>query len=332
MDMKLPKEYHLMKAVFHRIYGQPEVLKVEETAKPTPAEDEVLVKIYASSVNPAEWYGITGLFISRLMGGFLKPKDPSIGVDYSGVVEAVGKNVTHFKPGDAVYGARSWAYAEYVCVKNHVYPKPANLTFEQAGSVATAAMTALQALRDHGQLQAGQKVLINGASGGVGTFAVQIAKALGAEVTAVCSTRNVALIRSLGAHHVVDYTKEDFTRTDKRYDLFIDIAGSRPWRECKRVLTPNAHFVIVGAPKGGRLLGPLARIIRLKIASLGASQKRVFFIAKFKREDFLLLSQMFESEQVRPIVEKTYPLERISDAMHHLGTGHAQGKIVVTMR
>ena len=305
-------------------------MKVEETAKPTPADDEVLVKIYASSVNPAEWYGITGLFISRLMGGFLKPKDPSIGVDYSGVVEAVGKNVTHFKPGEAVYGARSWAYAEYVCVKNHVYPKPANLTFEQAGSVATAAMTALQALRDHGQLQAGQKVLINGASGGVGTFAVQIAKALGAEVTAVCSTRNVVLIRSLGADHVIDYTKEDFTRTGKRYDVFIDIAGSRPWRECKRVLTPHAHFVIVGAPKGGRLLGPLERIIRLQIASLGASQKRVFFIAKFKREDFLLLSQMFESGQVRPIVEKTYPLTRIADAMHHLGTGHAQGKIVVT--
>jgi NADPH:quinone reductase-like Zn-dependent oxidoreductase len=272
------------------------------------------------------------LFIARLGGGLFKPKDIRLGVDYSGVVEAVGKNVTDFKPGDAVYGARSGAFAEYVCVKNHIYPKPATITFEQAGSVSVAAMTALQGLRDHGKLQAGQKVLINGASGGVGTYAVQIAKALGAEVTAVCSPRNVELVRSLGADHVIDYTKEDFTRNGQRYDLMLDIAGSRPWREVKRVLKPDAHYVIVGAPKGNKVIGPLGFIIKTRLSALRASQTIVFFVAKFIREDFLLMNQWFESGQVKPFVEKTYPLEKIADAMHHLGTGHAKGKIVVTMQ
>ena len=208
-----------MKAAVYRSYGPPEVLTIEEIETPAPKDDEILVKIRASSVNPADWYGVTGLFLARLGNGLLKPKDTRLGVDYAGVVETVGKNITLFKPGDEIYGARSGALAEYVCVKSHIYPKPANITFEQAGSTAVAAMTAMQGLRDHGKLQAGQKVLINGASGGVGTFAVQIAKALGAEVTAVCSTRNVDMIRSLGADHVIDYTKEDFTRTGKRYDI-----------------------------------------------------------------------------------------------------------------
>jgi NADPH:quinone reductase-like Zn-dependent oxidoreductase len=321
-----------MKAVIHRSYGPPAVLQIEEFEKPVPQDDEVLVKVRATSVNPVEWYGMTGLFIARLGGGLFKPKDIRLGVDYSGVVEAVGKNVTDFKPGDAVYGARSGAFAEYVCVKNHIYPKPATITFEQAGSVSVAAMTALQGLRDHGKLQAGQKVLINGASGGVGTYAVQIAKALGAEVTAVCSPRNVELVRSLGADHVIDYTKEDFTRNGQRYDLMLDIAGSRPWREVKRVLKPDAHYVIVGAPKGNKVIGPLGFIIKTRLSALRASQTIVFFVAKFIREDFLLMNQWFESGQVKPFVEKTYPLEKIADAMHHLGTGHAKGKIVVTMQ
>lgn len=320
-----------MKAVIHRSYGLPDVLQIEELEKPVPQDDEVLVKVRATSVNPTEWYGMTGLFIARLGGGLFKPKDIRLGVDYAGVVEVVGKNVTNFKPGDEVYGARSGAFAEYVCVKNHIYPKPANITFEQAGSAAVAAMTALQGLRDHGKLQAGQKVLINGASGGVGTYAVQIAKALGAEVTAVCSTRNVDMTRSLGADHVIDYTKEDFTRNGKRYDILLDIAGSRPWREVRRVLNPNAHYVIVGAPKGNKVIGPLGFIIKTRLASLRASQKIVFFVAKFIREDFLLLNQWFASGQVKPFVEKAYPLENIADAMRHLGTGHARGKIVVTM-
>jgi NADPH:quinone reductase-like Zn-dependent oxidoreductase len=282
-------------------------------------------------VNPVEWYGMTGLFIARLGGGLFRPKDIRLGVDYSGIVETVGKNVTDFKPGDEVYGARSGAFAEYVCVKNHIYAKPANITFEQAGSVGVAAMTALQGLRDHGKLQAGQKVLINGASGGVGTYAVQIAKALGAEVSAVCSPRNVELVRSLGADHVIDYTKEDFTRNGQRYDLLLDIAGSRPWREVRRVLQPDAHYVIVGAPKGNKVIGPLGFIIKTRLSALRASQTIVFFVAKFEREDFLLLNDWFASGKVKPFVEKTYPLKKIADAMHHLGTGHAKGKIVVTI-
>ena len=320
-----------MKAVIHRSYGPPAVLQIAEFEKPVPQDDEVLVKVRATSVNPAEWYGMTGLFIARLGGGLFKPKEIRLGVDYSGVVEAIGKNVTDFQPGDEVYGARSGAFAEYVCVKNHIYPKPTSVTFEQAGSIGVAAMTALQGLRDHGKLQAGQKVLINGASGGVGTYAVQIAKALSAEVTAVCSPRNVELIRSLGADHVLDYTKEDFTRNGQRYDLLLDIAGSRPWREVRRVLKPDAHYVIVGAPKGNKVIGPLGFIIKTRLSALRASQTIVFFVAKFIREDFLLMNQWLESGQVKPFVEKTYPLEKIADAMHHLGTGHARGKIVVTM-
>lgn len=321
-----------MKAVIHRSYGPPAVLQIAEFEKPVPQDDEVLVKVRATSVNPAEWYGMTGLFIARLGGGLFKPKEIRLGVDYSGVVEAIGKNVTDFQPGDEVYGARSGAFAEYVCVKNHIYPKPTSVTFEQAGSIGVAAMTALQGLRDHGKLQAGQKVLINGASGGVGTYAVQIAKALSAEVTAVCSPRNVELIRSLGADHVLDYTKEDFTRNGQRYDLLLDIAGSRPWREVRRVLKPDAHYVIVGAPKGNKVIGPLGFIIKTRLSALRASQTIVFFVAKFIREDFLLMNQWLESGQVKPFVEKTYPLEKIADAMHHLGTGHARGKIVVTVQ
>jgi len=320
-----------MKAAIFKSYGPPEVMKIEEIEKPVPADDEVLVKVRASSVNPAEWYGMTGLFLARLGNGLFKPKDIRLGTDYAGVVEAVGKNVTQFKPGDEVFGARKGAFAEYVCARNIVIPKPANISFEQAGGVAIAAITALQGLRDFGKLQAGQKVLINGASGGVGTFAVQIAKALGAEVTAVCSTSKVNLIRSLGADHVVDYTKEDFTRSGERYDLFLDIAGSRSWKDCKRVLKPDANFVIVGAPKGNRVIGPLAHVTRLRLASWRASQKVTFFVASFKCEDFVLLKEMFERGQVKPVVEQTYPLYKISEAMRHLGTGHAQGKIIVTM-
>lgn len=320
-----------MKAAVCRAYGSPDVLKIEEVDKPVPTDDEVLVRVRASSVNPAEWYAMTGLPLARIGGGFSKPKENRLGVDYAGVVEAVGKDVTHVKPGDEVFGARSGAFAEYVCVKNHIYPKPTNITFEQAGSVAIAAMTALQGLRTHGGLQAGQKVLINGASGGVGTFAVQIAKALGAEVTAVCSAGNVELIRSLGADHVIDYTKEDFTRNGKRYDLFLHIAGHQSWKEYCRVLNPDSKFILVGAPKGSRLLGPVGFMLKLKLGSLGAPQKMTFYIAEFKREDFLLLSEMMERGQVKPVVERAYPLTQISDAMRHLGTGHAKGKIVVTM-
>jgi len=320
-----------MKAIVYTKYGPPNVLEVQELEKPSPKDDEVLVKVHATSVNPVEWYGMTGLFLARLGNGLFKPKDIRLGTDFAGVVEAVGKEVTDFKPGDEVFGGRSGAFAEYVCVQKGIAHKPANITFEQAGGVAIAALTALQGLRDHGQLKAGQKVLINGASGGVGTFAMQIAKALGAEVTGVCSTQNVDLIHSLGADHVIDYTKEDFTRSRQRYDLLLDVVGSRSWSECRRVLAPKATVVLVGGPKG-KIIGPLKHIIKMRVASFRASQKVIFFVANFNREDLGVLRELMESEKVKPIIDQTYPLNKINEAMSYLGTGHARAKIAVIMQ
>lgn len=321
-----------MKAAVFKSYGPPDVLTIEEVEKPVPTEDEVLVRVCATSVNPAEWYGMVGLFLARIGNGLFKPKDTRLGADFSGVVEAVGSNVTHFKPGDEVFGGKVGAFAEYICVRKNVVIKPANMSFEQAGGVATAAITALQGLRDHGKLQPGQKVLINGAAGGVGTFAVQIAKALGAEVTAICSTGNVDLIRSLGADHVVDYTKEDFTRSRKRHDLLLDIAGSRSWKEYRRLLKPDATVVLVGAPKSNLILGPLTHIIKIRLAAIRASQKVLFFVASFNPQDFTVLKKMFEQGQIRTVVDRVYPLCEISEAMRYLGTGHAKAKIIVTMK
>lgn len=320
-----------MKAVVHESYGPPEVLKIMEIEKPQVPNDGVLVRVHASSVNIAEWYGMTGLLIGRLFGnGLFKPKDIRLGADFSGVVEAAGGDVIDFKPGDEVFGGRSGAFAEYVTVKNAIAHKPANLTFEEAASVPTAGITALQGLRDHGKIQAGQKVLINGASGGVGTFAIQIAKAFGAEVTAVCSTQNVERARSLGADHVIDYTKQDFTRNGQKYDLLFNVNGGRSWSEYKRVLKPDATFVLVGGPKMP-VVGPLGLLIKTRIAMLGSSQKFAFFIAQFNREDMLVLKNLLETGKVKPFVEKAYPMTRIADAMRHLGTGHARGKIAITM-
>ncbi len=321
-----------MKAVMCRSYGSPDVLKIEEVEKPTVSEDGVLVRVHASSVNPAEWYSMVGLLIARMPNGLFKPKDPRIGADFAGVVEAVGSKVTDFKPGDEVYGGRNGAFAEYVNVRNAVVRKPANVSFEEAAAVPTAAITALQGLRDHGKIQAGQKVLINGAAGGVGTFAVQIAKAFGAEVTGVTSTKNVELIRSLGADHVIDYTKDDFTQSGQRYDLLFDIAGNRTWKEYKRVLAPTANFVIVGAKKGNPVIGPLSHVLKIKLAAIGASQKVSFFIAQFNREDLSILRDMIEAGKIKPVVEKVYPLAQVVEAMSHLGTGHAQGKIVLNVK
>jgi NADPH:quinone reductase-like Zn-dependent oxidoreductase len=319
-----------MKAVICKSYGSPGVLTIEEIERPIPSDDEVLVRVKASSVNPAEWYAMTGLFLARIGNGLFKPKDTRLGADYAGVVEAVGKNVTEFKSGDEVFGGKHGSFGEYICVRDNIALKPSNISFEQAGGVAIAGLTALQGLRDHGRLQAGQKVLINGASGGVGTFAVQVARVLGAQVTAVCSTANVECARSLGADTVVDYTKEDFTRNGQQYDLVLDIAGNRSWREYKRLLKPDATVVMVGGPKTP-LIGPLSHIIRMRLASFRASQKVLFFVANFKREDFSVLQELMESGKVKPIVDRTYPLDRINEAMAYLGTGHARAKIVVTM-
>ncbi len=321
-----------MKAAVRDRYGPPEVVELREIDRPVAADNEALVRVRAASVNPADWYSVTGRpYVARGMGGILKPKSDRLGIDFAGTVEAVGRDVTHVRPGDEVFGGRSGALAEYVCVRDAVVPKPVNLTFDEAAAVPVAAITALQGLRDKGRLQPGQKVLINGASGGVGPFTVQIAKALGAEVTGVCSTRNVDLVRSLGADHVIDYNYEDCTRSDQRYDLMLDIAGSRSWSECKRVLTPRATLVIVGAPKGNALIGPLGRIVKLRLGSLRSSRRVVFFIAKLIRPDLEILRELIEAGKVRSVIDRRYELSETADAFRYLGEGHAQGKIVVTM-
>ncbi len=323
-----------MKAVVRNTYGSPDVLELQEIEVPDVTDHEVLVRVRAASVNRFDWYTLTGTpYVGRIPLELLKPKSNRIGVDFAGTVEAVGKDVTEFRPGDEVFGGRNGAFAEYVCVRadRAIVPKPARLTFEQAAAVPVAALTALQALRDKGQIQPGQKVLINGASGGVGTFAVQIAKAFGTEVTGVCSTPNVELVRSIGADHVVDYTKEDFTRSDRRYDLMVDIAGSRSWSESRRVLNPQATLVIVGAPKGNRLIGPLGRMVKLRLAALRSSQKVVFFMAKFSKADMLALRELLEAGTVTPVVDRRYELSEIAGALRYVGEGHARGKVVVTL-
>jgi NADPH:quinone reductase-like Zn-dependent oxidoreductase len=323
-----------MKAAVRDRYGSPDVVEIREIAKPVPTEDEVLVRVRAASLNMADWYEVAGRpYVGRVQTGLRKPKTNGLGVDYAGTVEAVGKNVTEFRPGEEVFGGRNGAYAEYVCARadRGIMSKPANVTFEEAAAVPVAAITALQGLRDKGQLRPGQKVLINGASGGVGTFAVQIAKALGAEVTGVCSTGKVDLDRSLGADHVVDYTQEDFTSTDERYDLMLDVAGSRSWSACKRVLNPQATFVVVGAPKGSHLMGPLSHVVKVRLAAFRSSQKVVFFIAKFNKADMVVLRELLEAGKVTPVIDRRYELSEIADAFRYLGEGHAQGKIVITV-
>jgi len=321
-----------MKAIVRNTYGSPDVLELQETEKPDLTDDGVLVRVRAASINPADWYGLTGTpYFARMFMGLRKPKSNRLGTDFAGTVEAVGRDVTHVRPGEEVFGARDGALAEYVCVRNAVAPKPANLTLEQAAAVPVAALTALQGLRDKGHIQPGQKVLINGASGGVGTFAVQIAKAFGAEVTGVCSSRNVDLVRSIGADHVIDYTREDFTRSDRRYDLMLDVAGSRSWSECRRVLNRKATLVVVGAPKGDRMFGPLGHIVRVRLAALFSSRKVVFFIAKMNRADTVVLRELLEAGKVTPVIDKRYELSEIADAFRYMGEGHAQGKVVITV-
>ena len=321
-----------MKAIVRNTYGSPDVLELQDIEKPDLTDDGVLVRVHAASVNRGDWYSVTGTpYVGRTQLGLLKPKQQVLGVDFAGTVEAVGRDVAQFRPGDEVFGGRSGAFAEYVCVRNAVAPKPANLTFEQAAAVPVAALTALQGLRDKGQIQPGQKVLINGASGGVGTFAVQIAKALGAEVTGVCSTRHVDLVRSIGADHVIDYNHEDFSGSDQRYDLMLDIAGSRSWSDCRRVLNPQATLVLIGGPKTNRLIGPLGYVVKVRLAALRSSQKVVFFIAKLNKADLAVLRELLEAGKVTPVIDRRYELSETADALRYMGEGHAQGKIVITV-
>ena len=323
-----------MKAAVRRKWGRPrDVVELAEVAKPSPADDEVLVRVHASSVNRSDYYSLGGVAILMrpMIGGFLRPKDEHVGGDFAGIAEAVGKDVDDVKPGDEVYGVRSGAYAEYVSVKTAVSRKPANLSFEEAAAVPVAGLTALEAVRDHGNLQPGQRVLVNGASGGVGSFAVQLAKALGAgHVAAVCSARNVERAKALGADTVIDYAREDYTSGDGRYDLIVDVAGTHSWRQNLRVLVPGGTLVLAGMPSGNHLTGPLGRLARLWLTSrIGRGRKLVFFVCKPNRANLAALRELIEEGKVRPAVDRVYPLGEVADALQAMGEGHTQGKLVV---
>jgi NADPH:quinone reductase-like Zn-dependent oxidoreductase len=326
-----------MKAIVYCEYG-PANLKFQEIEKPTPADDQLLVRVHAASVNPLDWHYIEGTpYIMRVMGvGLRKPKDTRLGVDYAGTVEAVGKNVTQFKPGDEVFGGRTGAFAEYVCARaaGSVALKPASVTFEQAASVPIAGITALQGLRDKGKVQPGQKVLINGASGGVGTFAVQIAKSFGANVTGVCSTRNLDMVRSLGADHMIDYTKEDFTKGEQRYDVILDNVANRSLSECKRVLNPDGKYVLIGG--GGvnesRWLGPgLTHAFKAMVLSKFVSQQMGMMLAQLNQKDLTVLADLMQSGKVTPVIDRRYKLSEVPAAIAYLEEGHARGKVVITL-
>jgi NADPH:quinone reductase-like Zn-dependent oxidoreductase len=331
-----PSGPETMRAVRYHCYGEPSVLGLETVPKPAVGDSDVLIRVRAASLNPLDWHFTRGTpYLMRLDAGFGRPEDPRVGVDFAGTVEAVGESVTRFKPGDEVFGRRSGALAEYLGVRvcGARTPKPANITFEQAAGVPVAAVTALQALRDKGHLAPGQKVLINGASGGVGTFTVQIAKALGAEVTAVTSGRNAELVRILGADRVIDYAKEDFARGAARYDLIVDNVGNRSLADLRRVLVPAGAAVLVGGggPKDGRWIGPLIMPIKALLLRPFVRQKLTFFIAEMNRADLASLAELMADGKVTPVVDRIYPLEQAAAALRYLEEGHARGKVIVSI-
>lgn len=319
-----------MKALVYHRYGSPDVLSYEDVDKPVPADNEVLIRVRAAAVNPYDYHRMRGKpFLVRLMFGLRKPKNPALGVDVSGTVEAIGKNVTAFKAGDEVFGSCSGSLAEYACApEKSLVRKPANVTFEEAATVAVAGQTALQGLRKPHEVRAGQRVLINGAAGGVGTYAVQIAKALGAHVTAVCSTGNVEMVRSIGADAVIDYTKDDYTKSGPQYDVFLDCIGNHSLSECRSVLKPSGVYAMVGgSPRGfmGRLFGAL-------LLSLFSSRKLTPVMAKGRKEDLATLSQWLEAGTIKPVIDRTYPLPEASRALQYLGERHARGKVVIAVQ
>ena len=326
-----------MKAIVYCDYGLGNV-RLDQIEKPVPKDDEVLVRVRAASVNPYDWHFVEGTpYVMRAMGvGLRKPKDIRLGVDFAGTVEAVGKNVTQFKPGDEVFGGRGGAFAEYVCRRatGAIALKPANVTFEQAAALTIAGITALQAVRDQGKVQSGQKVLINGASGGVGTFAVQIAKSYGADVTGVCSTRNVDLVQSLGADHVIDYTKEDFTKGDQKYDVILDNVPNHSLSEIRHSLTPNGKYVMIGGggPNDNRWVGPFGRVIHTLVLSPFIGQKMGMMMAQPSTQDLTLLAEMVQSGKLKAVIDRTYKsLSEVPDAIRYLEEGHARGKVVITV-
>ncbi len=323
-----------MKAIVYRCYGGPEVLKLEDIAKPALADDRVLIKVHAAGVNPLDWHYVRGLpYIMRGDVGVGTPNNIRIGTDFAGTVEAVGRNVRRFKPGDEVFGGANGAFGEYVTVREDraIALKPPNISFEQAAGVAIAGVTALQALRDKGALKPGQKVLINGASGGVGTFAVQIAKSMGADVTGVCSTRNVDLVRSLGADHVVDYKQENFTQLATRYDLIIDNIGNHDLSDLRRVLTPKGSVVIVGGPSDGKFLGPLAGAINAGLYSLFVSQSFNFMLADLDQKDLQYLGELMQAGKLTPVIDHSYPLAETAAAIGYVEEGRARGKVIIAV-
>ena len=321
------------RAVVYCDYGPPDVLRIAQVEKPVPNDSQVLVRVRAAAVNPLDWHYMRGEpRVMRLGEGLRRPKNIRLGVDYAGTVEAVGRNVTGLEPGDEVFGARNGAFAEYVVVlaDRNVVHKPANLTFEQAAAIPVSGLTALQALRDQGGVRRGHKVLINGASGGVGTFAVQIAKWLGADVTGVASTRNVALVRSLGADRVIDYTKEDFTRGAERYDVIVDNVGNHPLSSLRRVLKPEGRYVMVGG-RSGRWIAPFPRVAAMVASRPFVSQDMRFFMSKLDKSDLTLLRDLAADGTLKPAVDRTYPLRDVREAVAYLETGRARAKVVVTM-
>ena len=323
-----------MKAIVYRCYGAPEVLKLEDIAKPSVADDRMIIKVRAASVNPLDWHYMRGEpYFMRAMAGMGKPENIHMGVDFAGTVESVGKNVTRFKPGDEVFGGRTGAFGEYVSVAETgpLAMKPTNMSFEQAAAVPIAAITALQALRDKGNLRAGQSVLINGASGGVGTFAVQIAKVYGAKVTGVCSTRNLDLVRSIGADEVIDYTHEDFTRASQRYDLIIDTVGTHSLSDYRRVMKPDGALVIVGSLDKGLWLGPVMGLVDAKFYSSFVHQKIVFLLAELDPKDLDTLRDWMQAGKVTPVIDRRYALSEVPEAIRYLEQGHARGKVIVTV-
>lgn len=330
----LAKDATVMKAIVYRCYGSPEVLSLEDVERPVPADNELLVKVHAAAVNPLDWHYMRGKpYIMRVESGFGVPKNPRMGVDFAGVVEAVGKDVTRFRPGDEVFGGRNGAFSEYIRVREDraVTAKPANVTFEQAAAVPIAAITALQALRDKGRLQAGQKVLVNGASGGVGTFAVQIAKAYGAEVSGVCSTRNVEMVRSIGADRVFDYTREDFMQGGERYDVILDNVGNRALLDYRRVMKPTSVLVIVGGPEGA-WIGPMVGPIKAVFVSPFIEQEVGMMLAEMNQKDLAELANLMRTGKMTPVIDRTYSLAEVPKAIGYLETGRARGKVVIRVQ
>ncbi len=323
-----------MKAIVQARYGSPDVLELKDVDKPVIKDDGVLVRVRAASANPVDWHFMRGVpYIMRPQAGVRRPKNGMLGRDIAGEVDAVGENVTRFRRRDEVFAeVDGGGFAEYACVSEDLLElKPVNLTFEQAAAVPLAALTALQGLRDHGRIEPGQKVLIIGASGGVGTFAVQIAKYFGAEVTGVCSTRNVDMVQSIGADQISDYTREDFTSQSERYDLIFQLAGTRSPSDCRRALTPKGTLVLSSGESSGRWIGPVDRMIKALVLAPFVSQKMGAFLAKPNREDLQHLRELIEEGKLTPVIDRTYSLNEVPEAIRYLEEGHARGKVAVTV-